>query len=165
MRIFKIDFDKLILLLLPTFERKKGLFNFLRVLLSPVVSIYKSFLKKRITDYYKIEHTGQVNRLENALNDSFDKEQRRIIIKRGNRYERQYIYTSAEQRPRYLGTMYIRTLDEFADTGVDFIILVPQDVWDANITIDNVQGKRFYDIESLVDYYKLASKRYKIELL
>ena len=48
--------------------------------------------------------------------------------------------------------MYLRDDADYGDTGVDFIVLVPV-------------GLQYNDYEMcyIIDFYKLASKRYKIE--
>ena len=90
--------------------------------------------------------------MRKALNDRFDITERRIRIVDGNRYQRQYIYTRGEQKPKYLDTIYLYDRADYGDTGVDFIVLIPR-------------GLRYnkFEMESLIDFYKLASKRYKIE--
>jgi len=90
--------------------------------------------------------------LRAALNDKFDISQRRIKIAEGNRYKRQYIYTDGEKKPKYLGVMYLRDDADYGDTGVDFIVLVP-----AGLQYND------YEMRYIIDFYKLASKRYKVE--
>jgi hypothetical protein len=58
-------------------------------------------------------------------------------------------------KPRYLGIFYLRQDSDYADTGVDFIVLAPEELLD----------ETNYEMKFLIDYYKLASKRYKIEKL
>lgn len=164
-KVYDIDIKKLSVLLLPTFLRKAKIVAWLHSLVTPLVSLHYSFIQKRNTDLYKLRHNGQVCYLRSALNDRFDTQQRRIIVTDGNRYKRQYIYTEAEQKPHSLGTMYLRDSSVYGDTGMDFLILIPQNVWDNEKTEVGRDDHRFYDIEGIVDYYKLASKRYKVQLL
>lgn len=165
MKVFELDIKKLSILLLPTFYRKTRIVAWLYALVTPLVSLYYRFTQKRNDDLYKLRHNGQVCYLRAALNDAFDADLRRIEIADGNRYKRQYIYTEAEQKPCSLGTMYLRDSSVYGDTGVDFLVLIPQEVWDAEKTEVATDECRFYEIEGLVDYYRLASKRYKIQLL
>ena len=61
--------------------------------------------------------------------------------------------------------MYLRRGVDYADTGVDFIVKVPQEVWDSQKTPTSEIGRyRFFEMEALIDFYKLASKRYMIAL-
>ncbi len=95
----------------------------------------------------------------------FEGEKRRIQITDGNRYKPQYIYTEGENKPKYLGTMYLHDDSVYGDTGVDFMVLLPFDVWNEYRTEVGIGQFRFYKIEALIDFYRLAGKRYKIDLL
>lgn len=150
MKLFDIDIRKLGVLLLPTFLRKHKWIAWVRTLLTPIDSLHSDFLKKRNEDLYKLEHNGQVCYLRDALNDKFDKELRRIEIGDGFRYGKQYIFTQAENKPVYLGKIYIRPRDEYKG-GADFIVIVPNELL-----------TRELEIKALVDYYRLAGKKYKI---
>lgn len=124
----------------------------LRALHLPLVKVVDDFNFNRNQNLYNLAHNGQVCHLRKALNDRFDISARRIKITDGNRYKRQYIYTQGERKPKYLGVMYLRQNTDYADTGVDFIVEVPK-------------GLKYndYEMKALIDFYKLASKRYKIE--
>jgi len=152
--IFKIDYDRLIILSLPTFLRKIGVVSFLSSLNTAIKSVYANFTDNQNSNIYKLAHNGQVCYLRAALNDSFDPSLRRIYITEGNKFNRVYIYTNAENQPRYLGKMYLRTSLDYGDTGVDFRVVVPKDFDLTN---------NIYQLSAMIDFYKLASKRYKIE--
>lgn len=149
---FNVDYKKLAVLLLPTIIRKAKLVAFIQILLAPLVSLHYNWNQARRSALYKLAHNGQVCYLRKVLNDEYDPSSRRIEIVDGNKFRRAYIYTHAEQKPLYLGKINLRPSTDFEDTGVDFTILVPSDV-----IYDE------YDLKALVDFYKLASKRYKIE--
>lgn len=164
-KVFEVDFNRLAVLLLPTRLRQSKMIAWVKVLVSPIVSLHYNFRQKRNEDLYKLAHNGQVCYLRKALNDKFDPIERRIKITDGSRFTPQYIYTEAEQKPKYLGTMYLRDNSVYADTGVDFMVLLPFDVWNNQKTEIAIGEYRFYDVEALVDFYRLASKRYKIGLI
>lgn len=164
-KIFDINFNRWAILLLPTTLRQSKMIAWLKVLVSPLVSLHYKFIQKRRDDLYKLQHNGQVCYLRKVLNDEFDPIKRRIKITDGNRYTPQYIYTEAEQKTKFLGTMFLRDKSTYGDTGVDFLVLVPLDVWNTNKTEIRIGEYRFYDIEAIIDFYRLASKRYKIEQL
>lgn len=149
---YKVDFKILPILLLPTMLRKYKTVIWAQSLMAPVEALHYGFMRNRERNLYKLQHNGQVCYLRKALNDSFDIDQRRIQIVDGNKFGREYIYTHAEAKPRFLGTMFLRPSTDFEDTGVDFIVLVPADL-----------NFNEYDMTALVDFYRLASKRYKIE--
>lgn len=151
MKIFNWNAPKMGWLLLPTFLRKTRHVAWLRALLHPVDALHYQFLQQRQRHLYDLAHNGQVCYLRKALNDTFDPSQRRIEITDGNKFNRQYIYTRGEQKPHFLGTMYLRDRADYADTGVDFLVLIPKDL----------EGQKI-EINALVNYYKLASKIFKI---
>ena len=140
---FNLDIPKLTSLLTPTFLRREKLSAWLRALHYPLIKVADDFNVNRNANLYNLAHNGQVCYLRAALNDKFDISLRRIKIAEGNRYKREYIYTDGEKKPKYLGVMY---------TGVDFIVLVP-----AELQYND------YEMRYIIDFYKLASKRYKIE--
>jgi len=148
--VFNIDIKKLAMLLLPIKLRQARLFALLRAMVTPVSSLHYKFTVKRDANIYKLKHNSQVCYLRAALNDSFDVEKRRIKIFDGNQYARNYIYTRGEEKPKHLGTMYLYDRADYSDTGVDFIVEVPAETY------------RKYEMEALIDFYRLASKRYKI---
>jgi hypothetical protein len=122
-------------------------------LLSPISSLHFAWLHFRNNNLYKLTHTGQVCYLRKSLNDSFDVSNRRIYIASGNQYKRDYIYTKAAQKPRFLGVMYLHSRYDFADKGVDFIVYVPTE-----IVTDKI-----HELKAHINYYKEGVKRYKIE--
>lgn len=150
---YNLDINKLTALLTPTFLRKERFLAWLRVLHFPLIEIVDKFNFNRVDNLYNLAHNGQVCYLRGALNDRFDPSQRRIKITDGNRYKREYIYTDGEQKPRYLGTIYLRDDADYGDTGVDFIVEIPQGL-----------NYNQFEMKYLIDFYKLASKRYKIQV-
>lgn len=150
MKVFDIDIKKMNILLLPTFLRKRKTVAWLQALAEPPVTLHYTFIQKRNADLYKLAHNGQVCYLRKALNDTFDVEKRRIKIIDGNKYSRAYIYTRAEQKPNFLGKIYLRERGDYADTGVDFIVEVPSETYQE------------HEMKALINFYRLAAKRYKI---
>lgn len=152
---YEVNIKKLVIWLLPTFLRKPRIISYLFSLSKPLEILHYNWQQMRSDNIYKLEHNGQVCYLRKALNDRFDPSKRRIIIVGAQRYKEQYIYTKGEKKPKYLGTMYLRRSTDFGDNGVDFLVLVPAELLDENN----------YEMKALIDYYKLASKRYRIEAL
>lgn len=150
---YNININKLTALLTPTFLRKERHLAWLRALHYPLNGLADRFNFNRNENLYNLAHNGQVCYLRKVLNDRFDVSQRRIEIADGNRYKRPYIYTDGERKPKFLGTMYLRDDADYGDTGLDFLVLVPSDL-----------KYNSYEMRALVDFYKLASKRYKIQI-
>lgn len=149
---YNLNINRLTELLTPTFLRQEKFLAWLKVLHFPLIEIVDKFNFNRNENLYNLAHNGQVCHLRKVLNDRFDVSARRIKITDGNRYKREYIYTDGEQKPRFLGTIYLRDDADYGDTGVDFIVEVPQDL-----------SYNSYEMEAVINFYKLASKRYKIQ--
>ncbi|WP_395075416.1 hypothetical protein [Flavobacterium sp.] len=152
---FNIDFNKLTILLLPTVLREPITVAYAQALLKPIDALHYDWLQKRQADWYKLEHTGQVCRLRKVLNDQLDPILRRITIGNGTAFPRRYIYTKAENKPKYLGTFFIKSNNEYQNTGVDFRVFVPNE-----IVINAI-----FQLNYLIKFYKLAGKRYIIEAI
>jgi len=149
---YNLDVNKLGVLLTPPFLRGSILLGFIEAIVEPLKDVHYNFVQNRDRNIYLLEHNGQVCYMEAALNDSFDRSQRRIRIVDGNKYQRQYIYTRAENKPKYLGKIYLHERSDYSDTGIDFIVEVPRDL-----------QYNDYEMKALIDLYRLASKRYKIQ--
>ncbi|MES2238850.1 MAG: hypothetical protein V4497_01195 [Bacteroidota bacterium] len=132
--------------------------GYARALISPVESLYYSWYNWRIDNIYKLEHNGQICYLRGSLNDKFDPVERRIYIGNGLLYDTQYIFTEAEEQDVWLETedeeetIWLRTESETADTGLDFIVYVPETIF--NSQIDGLKAH--------IEFYKAGGKRYSI---
>lgn len=149
----KIKFGLLIRDFLPKAIYKPLNVSFFKSCVSPIESLHYKWSVMRAENIYKLEHSGQVCYLRKALNDKFDPEQRRIYIGDANRFERFYIYTRAENKPKYLGKVFLHQRSDYADTGVDFIVYVPEEIINAIP----------FQLKSTIEFYKIGGKRYKIE--
>lgn len=149
---FNVDWNKFGVEMLPMKWRDMNTIEFVKVILGPISNLHYRWSVWRSQNLYKIAHTGQVCYLRKSLNDSFDASLRRIYIGNGNQFARPYIYTRAEQQPRFLGTMYLRLRSDYADTGVDFIVYVPADIVETKV----------YELAAHIEFYREGVKRYKI---
>lgn len=148
---YNVNWSRLSLLLTPTFLRNEVMKLWMALLLSPVGNVHYWWVNYRAQNIYKLAHNSQKCYLRGALNDRFDRELRRIRIDDGNAFKRKYIYTDGEEKPKYLGTIFLYDDSDYADTGVDFIVVLP-----AGLLYS------IYEMRALIDFYRLASKRYKI---
>jgi hypothetical protein len=151
----KVEYQKLALLALPAFLRKPITVGYLQAFIVPIANMYDKWRWYRDENLYRVHHTGQVCYLRKVLNDKLDPSLRRIYLGDGQRYKRPYLYTTGENKPVFLKTMYLREASDYADTGVDFNVWVPQSIIDSSI----------YELKWLLDYYKLGGKKYKINAL
>ncbi|MRI63994.1 hypothetical protein EDM00_08340 [Ornithobacterium rhinotracheale] len=167
-RIFNIDLPKLALLLTPTFLRKARFKAWLVSLVYPITSVQSTFQRLRGEDIYKLEHTPQVCSLEAMLNDHFDITQRRIRIGETLKADPFFIFAENENTPKFIDNeneiIYLNSYNENADTGSEFVVYLPFEVWDREKTEEKLGKYRYYRIEALLDFYKLAGKKYKIVL-
>ena len=152
--MYNLNIDKLLILLTPTFLRKPKLVAWLRMLATPLLKVLYEFQRARQADLYNLAHNSQVCYLRKALNDEFDDEQRRIRIEDGKQKQRLYIYPRSANKPLYLGKLFLDQRGDYLDGGVDFIVVLPKD-----LTYDK------YKLEALVNFYKLAGKRWQISQL
>ena len=132
--------------------------QFLKVMLRPLNDLYYKWYNWRIDNIYKLEHNGQICYLRGSLNDKFDPVDRRIYIGNGLLYDTQYIFTEAEDIDVWLETepeaetLWLRTEPETADTGLDFIVYVPETIYDTQIDA----------LHAHIKLYKAGGKRYNI---
>lgn len=148
---FNINFDRLALLLTPTFLRNEVMKLWMALLLSEISTVHYWWKNYRSQNIYKLAHNSQKCYLRGALNDRFDNELRRIRIDDGNSFKRKYIYTDGEEKPKFLGTIFLYDDSDYEDTGVDFIVVLPVGLMYS-----------VYEMKALIDFYRMASKRYKI---
>ena len=151
--MYNLNIDKLLVLLTPTFLRKPKLVAWLRTLAMPLNKLLDDFKVHRERDLYNLTHNSQVCYLRKALNDEFDPQLRRIKIEDGTRNIRRYIYQRNVNRPLYLGRMFLYLRGNYIDGGVAFVVVLPQ-----GLEYDR------YKLEALVNFYKLAGKRWTIEI-
>ena len=151
--MYNLNIDKLLVLLTPTFLRKPKLVAWLRTLATPLHKLLYDFQRTSQDNLYNLAHNSQVCYLRKALNDEFDDEQRRIRIEDGKQKQRLYIYPRSANKPLYLGKLFLYQRGDYIDGGVDFIVVLPKD-----LTYDK------YKLEALVNFYKLAGKRWTIEI-
>lgn len=155
---FDVNWDILVINLLPTFLRKPALVGYVQALISPIETLYYKWYNWRIDNIYKLDHTGQVCSLRGSLNDKFDPIERRIYIGDGQFYDTIYIYTEAEGQKINIytegeePTIWLRTESETADTGLDFIVFVPT----------AIVALRIYALRAHIELYKAGGFRYSI---
>lgn len=149
---YKIDFDRLILLLLPTFLRKPVLFGYLKALISPIASLHYLWSQMRELNLKKLSYNSQRCYLRGALNDVADPEERRIYIDEVPVLDENYLYQPEENLDFYLDTMWLDL--DYTEQGetVDFLVFVPE----------SVKALKENEIIATLEFYKLAGKTYKL---
>jgi hypothetical protein len=151
--MFNIDFNKFILQLLPLMFRRPVWYAWMKSLVYPVKEIYNQFIDFREAKKYQLNHNGQVFSMEDVLNDRFDNADRRIYLTDGLTKDRIYLYTREEDKSAFL-PKFIYNRADYADSGVDFIVWVPNAIV---ITLEEM-----YELRAKVDLYRINPKRYKV---
>ena len=152
--MYDIDFKKLISWLIPPVLKSNHLPILLNAFIAPIKNTYRSFIQFKTESEYRLSNNSQVCYLTKVLNDRFDLDKRQIIITDSSRYTQLYVYPAKDGKDVFLGEEFIRPKTDFADTGVDFTVILPE-----NFRIDE---NEMYEMKSLINSYKLAGKRYKI---
>lgn len=158
--IYDINYRKLTRWLVPHALRKARMMSWLDALVSQVVANYRLFTRYRDAKLYQLAITPQVCFLEKMLNDRFDATERRIFIEDGIRYDVTYLFMEAEEKPLFLkmeseaDPVFIYTNGETELLGNDFVVYVP-----AGLGFNNDE------MRALLNAYKLASKRYAIQII
>ena len=159
-KIYTTNFNRLVIHLLPLKERKPIYIAWLRSLVKPIALLHQQFVNYRRDALYKIEHTPQVFSLEEILNDSFDVQLRRIYISDGAYRDGVYFYNPDENKPipfynpEENAPVHFYDGAELFSLDVDFVVIVPFELTDS-------QEIR---MSSLIDFYRLPDKTYKIEI-
>lgn len=171
--MYKVDFKRLAIHLLPTFLRQPLIFGVLRAGLAAVESAHSVFLDRRAGHIYRLTHNGQVCHLTAALNDNFDPTQRRFRIMTVER-QGEWLYAIDEagtniplasdegelvtegsgvsKRVTYVGgddvpIVYDEVMLNAAQNS--FVVYVPYAIYQTRLDA----------VRTLVDQYKLVTKR------
>lgn len=80
MKLFQIDYRRLVLLLLPTFLRRPRIYAFLTAMVFGIEELHRQFTRQRDANLLRCRRNGQVCYLRALLNDELDPVQRRITL-------------------------------------------------------------------------------------
>ncbi len=156
--VYNVNWNKLVSWLTPARLFLPKVFALLKALVSPISSLHGLFISFRKQKLYDLSINSQVCRLEKLLNDKFDSVQRRIYITDGEKSKRKYIFKRSElvPLPVYLDAesnpTFIYKDAEITTITYHFIVNVPL-------------GIKYKEavINSLLNTYRLPSRKYKLE--
>lgn len=157
MKLYQIDYKKLVLLLLPTPLRKSRMFAFLCALTFGVTALHEQFLKSRDRHLLRLRRNGQVCYLRGILNDEFDTKERRIRITDGKEGGDWVVARDEEEAYQLLvaGDGPMLYSEELIVVDADFFsVYVP---WGKEEENKNTR------LRSCLNEYKLISKKYVIK--
>lgn len=156
--MMEINWNKFVVLLLPLRLRMATVFGFIRSLLAPIVYIF-NMLRTYETDIrYKLSHTSQVWSLEAVLNDAFDIAERRIYITDAGGEMVTLINRDTDGDALIIDqdsdgdALIIHNDSAYFGGSYDFIVNIPYQFTEAEM----------YRLKALVNYYKLAGKRFDV---
>jgi hypothetical protein len=147
---YNLKAQNLVLQSLPTFLRTGTISSLLALAASELTDLNNALVSNRNGSISKVSHNSQVCKLRKILNDTFDYE-RRIKVVEGVLKESKYIYTDAEQKPKWLGELIIFMASETEGNEIDFTVIIPAELKNYQV-----------EIKALVNFYKLAGKKFKI---
>jgi len=159
MSFFDINYNSLLVQLLPVRLRNSKMVAWLTALVSPVKWLYDVFAANRSNNLYLLSHNSQVVYLQAALNDVFDPIGRQIIIVDGPYKDPLFIYLIPETKPLWIGMAsetggsgypvpQVLYMDmETSLMGIGFIVKIP-----VSIAFDIARMK------ALINRYKLPGR-------
>ncbi len=158
---YRVNFDYLATLLLPSLLRRPRLLAWLKALLAPLRQLYYDFLLYAEATRIELTYNSQTIVLEGALNDQFDPSLRRIRIDnsdtelqplyfnfRSEQQPEKYILFAAESPPWTYAYLY----REFT-SQIDFMVHVP-------LVLRTPQ--RTNQIQARIRRFKLAMRRHQL---
>lgn len=159
MSIFNVDFTKLSKLMLPIKLRSLSIVAFAKTFVAQIAWLYEVFKIKREEHLYRVNHNGQICKLEAVLNDRFDETLRRIFIEDGDVVLPKWFYRRIEAKPKYFrkrsesAPVFMRRRSEMSFGGTFTIVMPSGLIFDIN------------ELKALANSYKLAGKRYTVKIV
>lgn len=151
----QINFKKLVSMLVPQ-KLRTALVPYLEAIVFQIHVLYVTFLGKVQSYLYRMNHNGQVWSLVKLLNDRFDITQSIYIID-AEKGIKNYIFKGSENMVTWIDTELYIIGTESMEYSYDFIIVVPHTnlIWQSRALMNQ--------FVTVVNYYKLAGKRYRIQ--
>ncbi|MCC3159530.1 hypothetical protein LJ737_19970 [Hymenobacter sp. 15J16-1T3B] len=158
---YRVDWARLVLLLLPALLRRPRQWAWLQVLTAPVARLHLDFISYLFASRRELSYSSQVLLFERALNDRFDPIRRRIVIRNADtEYAITYWNFVHEQQPvteylpqRHEAPPFPRPFRYWAEYAgqTDFTVIAPL-----------VLRPRAVELHALIRRLKLATKHYSL---
>jgi hypothetical protein len=144
--------------------KNRQIHHLFNALFEPVRSFVIDYKKSVEFMFDRTKFNGQVISLETFLNDYF--ECTGIYIEDAVKIDKKYLHNASENRPAlYIyndsesqSPYYLYNQSEF-DSQVDFIVQVPAAIYQTLLANNN---QKLIQMKGIVDYYRIAPKKYKI---
>ena len=158
MKLYQIDYKKLVALLLPTMLRKPLILAILNSATVGVRSLHSAFASNRDDNMYRLRHTGQVCYLRAILNNAFESRSCDFTIEDGS-VTSEWLYAMCEltypNDQLYIypepSDIEVWSEDYILIETTPFMVGVPPELY---ADVDAMDKVRY-----LVNKYKLLSKR------
>ena len=154
MKLLAIDFERLSVLLLPTFLRIPVIMAFLRSFMNPFSYLQDLFFANRASNLYMLKYNGQVCHLRKVLNDAFPARNKTFII---DDYAEQGEFIFAWDETEIDKQLMIKDTPsvivysvEIIGDYANFVVKIPVNLR----SIDNLNR-----IKAITNTYKLLSKK------
>jgi hypothetical protein len=163
MKIYQINWAKLVESLLPSFMRNTIIKAWLTVLVSPVATLHSEFLDWTAERRREARYSSQTIKLQSMLNTKYDVSLKRIqVINNSIQYKANYIYPYALNSNTI--TVYPYT------SGNNETALYPyQDLGAASynftIKVPSVVAFPEAEMRAIIDRYKLYGTTYNIQII
>lgn len=160
----RIDYRKLVILLLPTFLRQPVLMAWLRAMAFPLQQLHDRHQAARTQRLYELHHTSQICFIKDALNNEFGITDYATgfeiedINAPGNWvwiYDENVERFDDEQHMLFEEPTWIHDTSSILPPTSAFTVLVPK-----HIEIDETNDAR---IRSIVNKYRLASRTFELK--
>ena len=160
----RIDYRKLVILLLPTFLRRPVLMAWLRAMVYPLQQLHDRHQSARTQRLYELHHTSQICFIKDALNNEFgitdyaagfEIEDINAPGKGIWVYDENVERFDDEQHMLFDDPTWIHDTSSILPPTSAFTVLVPK-----HIEIDETNDAR---IRSVVNKYRLASRTFEIK--
>lgn len=143
---------------------------FIKCLLKPIYELSVIFSVYKTSTLDLISHNGQIIYMEHKLNQLYNAGQPGIVIVDTANISYIYVANKSEGAPIYVDNkdlqetsdiIYIGNKAEYA-AAYDFIVKVPAALY---LTLQANNSLGLNNMKSVINYYKIAGKRYNIESL
>lgn len=158
-KIFDVNWKRLVRWLAPLIRKSKGS-ALLNSLVTPINDMHGRFVRFRNDVQYRLLITPQICFLEKALNDKYDRQQRRIRIEDAREFAPVVFFQKEELKPVKFykkgegDPVVFFQKDEVGAFTTDFLILIPVAVpFDMN------------ELTAYVNVYKLAGKTFRVQIV
>ena len=155
MKIFQIDYKRLIILLLPIRMRQAVTIAFLRSCINPISRLHGLFISNRNANLYRLKANGQVCYLRKTLNDAFPERDKSFEIGDGAASGK-WVYALKEPEygqlfvPKEPEAVTLYSIPVILSGTANFVVFIPA----------NLAGIDYLNrIKSIVNEYKLVSKK------